>query len=105
MAAYSSTQSGNFNNSATWGGAGWPNANTDTFTVNAGHTVTYNLTTPLNEGLGSSVVNVSANASEGWWEKPIEIEYSIAPTQPFLDTGINNFSIRIRVADSAAVKK
>jgi hypothetical protein len=57
MAAYSSTQSGNFNNSATWGGAGWPDTNTDTFTVNAGHTVTYNLTTPLNEGLGSCVVN------------------------------------------------
>ncbi len=40
MAAYSSTQSGNFNNSATWGGAGWPDQDTDTFTVNAGHTVT-----------------------------------------------------------------
>jgi hypothetical protein len=57
MAAYSSTQSGNFNSAATWGGSGWPDTNTDTFTVNAGHTVTYNLTTPLNEGLGSSVVN------------------------------------------------
>jgi len=57
MAAYSSTQSGNFNNPATWGGSGWPDTNTDTFTVNAGHTVTYNITTPLNEGLGSSVVN------------------------------------------------
>ena len=57
MAAYSSTQSGNFNDAATWGGSGWPDTNTDTFTVNAGHTVTYNVTTPLNEGLGSSVVN------------------------------------------------
>lgn len=57
MAAYTSTQSGNFNDAATWGGGGWPNANTDTFTVSAGHTVTYNLTTPLNQGLGSSVVN------------------------------------------------
>jgi hypothetical protein len=57
MAAYTSTQSGNFNDAATWGGGGWPNADTDTFTVAAGHTVTYNLTTPLNEGLGSSVVN------------------------------------------------
>jgi hypothetical protein len=57
MAAYTSTQSGDFDNAATWGGSGWPNLNTDTFTVNAGHTVTYKLTTPLNEGLGSSVVN------------------------------------------------
>jgi hypothetical protein len=57
MAAYTSTQSGNFDNAATWGGGGWPNADTDTFTVAAGHTVTYNLTTPLNLGLGSSVVN------------------------------------------------
>jgi len=57
MAAYTSTQSGNFNDAATWGGGGWPNADADTFTVVAGHTVTYNVTTPLNTGLGSSVVN------------------------------------------------
>lgn len=57
MAAYTSTQSGNFNDSATWGGAGWPNLDADTFTVAAGHTVTYNLTTALHLGLGSSVVN------------------------------------------------
>jgi hypothetical protein len=57
MAAYSSTQSGNFNNTATWGGGGFPSLDDDTFTVNAGHTVTYNLTTPLPLGLGSSVVN------------------------------------------------
>lgn len=57
MAAYSSTQSGNFNNPATWGGSGWPNLDGDTFTVNAGHTITYNLTTPLHGGLGSGVVN------------------------------------------------
>ena len=47
----------------------------------------------------------ASNSFRGWWEKPVEIEYSIAPSQPFLDTGINNFSSRIRVADSAAVKK
>jgi hypothetical protein len=57
MAAYTSTQSGDFNNSATWGGGGWPNLDGDTFTVAAGHTVTYNLTTPLPLGLGSAVVN------------------------------------------------
>lgn len=56
MAAYSSTQSGNFNSASTWGGSGWPNADGDTYTVNAGHVVTYNLTTPLHGGLGSSSV-------------------------------------------------
>jgi hypothetical protein len=57
MAAYTSTQSGNFSNTATWGGNGFPNADGDTFTVAAGHVVTYDLTTPLHGGLGSSVVN------------------------------------------------
>lgn len=57
MAAYTSTQSGNFSSAATWGGSGWPNANTDTFTVAAGHTVTYDVATALNEGLGTCVVN------------------------------------------------
>lgn len=57
MAAYTSTQSGNFNDVNTWGGGGYPNLDGDTFTVAAGHVVTYNLTTPLHGGLGSSVVN------------------------------------------------
>lgn len=57
MAAYTSTQSGDFNNSATWGGGGWPNADGDTFTVASNTVVTYNVTTPLHGGLGSSVVN------------------------------------------------
>jgi len=33
MAAYTSTQSGNFNAAATWGGGGYPSANGYTFTV------------------------------------------------------------------------
>lgn len=37
--SYTSTQSGNFNNAATWGGVGVPPAN-ESFTINAGHTVT-----------------------------------------------------------------
>lgn len=57
MAAYTSTQSGDFNSAATWGGAGWPAVDGDTFTVAAGHVVTYNLTTPLNTGLGAGTVN------------------------------------------------
>jgi hypothetical protein len=62
MAAYTSTQSGNFSSTATWGGNGYPSANADTFTVVAGHTVTYDLATPLNEGLGTSVI-----AAGGTW--------------------------------------
>lgn len=61
MAAYTSTQSGNFSNVATWGGAGYPNANADTFTVSAGHTVTYDITTPLNEGFGTCVVSAGGS--------------------------------------------
>lgn len=56
MAAYTSTQSGNFNASATWGGSGYPSANGDTFTVTAGHTVTYNISSPLSDGFGDSNV-------------------------------------------------
>lgn len=57
MAAYTSTQSGNFSDVNTWGGGGYPDTDDDTFTVAAGHVVTYDITTPLNGGLGSSVVN------------------------------------------------
>lgn len=57
MVAYTSTQSGNFSSASTWGGSGYPNLNGDTFTVAAGHVVTYDITTPLHDGLGSSVVN------------------------------------------------
>lgn len=41
MATYTSTQSGNWNSSSTWGGSGWPNAAGDI--VNIGHVVTYNV--------------------------------------------------------------
>ena len=57
MAAYTSTQSGNFSNVATWGGGGYPNLDADTVTIAAGHTVTYDITTPLNEGLSTFTIN------------------------------------------------
>lgn len=53
MVAYSSTQSGNWNANATWGGSGYPSAAGDTFTINSGHTVTYNvdaITTGFGDG-------------------------------------------------------
>jgi hypothetical protein len=41
MATYTSVQNGNWNNSATWGGSGYPSAATDIAII--GHTVTYNV--------------------------------------------------------------
>jgi hypothetical protein len=60
---------------------------------------------PWGRVVTAGVINVSSNASEGWWEKPVEVEYSIAPDTPFLDTGINNFSSKIRTTDNQAIKK
>lgn len=57
MAAYTSTQSGNFSDSATWGGGGYPSVNADTFTIVAGHDVTYDVTTALTDGLGACTIN------------------------------------------------
>jgi hypothetical protein len=57
MASYTSTQSGNFSNNATWGGGGYPSADADTFTIASGHTVTYDISTPLTTGFGDSVIN------------------------------------------------
>jgi hypothetical protein len=54
MAAYTSTQNGNFNSAATWGGGGFPNANGDTFTITNGHTVTYNISGTISDGFGDS---------------------------------------------------
>lgn len=57
MAAYTSTQSGNFSSASTWGGGGYPNLDGDTFTIVAGHDVTYDITTALTTGLGACTVN------------------------------------------------
>ena len=57
MAAYTSSQTGNFSSSATWGGSGPPSADGDTFTISSGHTVTIDtgITIPTN-GYGDSHV-------------------------------------------------
>jgi hypothetical protein len=55
MAAYTSTQSGNWNDVATWGGGGTPSLAGDTATVSAGHTVTYNVSSTVE--LGAITVN------------------------------------------------
>jgi hypothetical protein len=56
MAAYTSTQSGNWNSTATWGGSGYP-VDGDTWTISAGHTITYNITTYQATGVGNGIVN------------------------------------------------
>lgn len=55
MAAYTSSQTGNFSASSTWGGSGPPSSDGDTFTITNGHTVTVDgsITTPTN-GFGDS---------------------------------------------------
>lgn len=63
MPAYTSTTSGNFNAAATWGGSGFPSLDGDTFTIVSGHTVTYNVTTALTTGLGTSTVNAGGKIS------------------------------------------
>lgn len=63
MAAYTSTQSGNFSSSATWGGSGPPSLDGDTFTVAAGHTVTIDtgITIPTNGYGDSNVYGILTN--------------------------------------------
>ena len=66
MAAFTSTQSGNFSASATWGGGGVPDADGDTFTIALGHTVTVDsgITVPLN-GFGDSYIKGVLFAGSG----------------------------------------
>jgi hypothetical protein len=53
MATYTSVQNGNWNNSATWGGSGYPSAAGDI--ANIGHTVTYNVVSTT--ALGAITIN------------------------------------------------
>jgi len=53
MATYTSTTSGNWSNTATWGGAGVP-GNADNFSIAAGTTVTYDFTTPPIDGFATN---------------------------------------------------
>jgi len=63
MAAYTSTQSGNFTASATWGGGGSPSANGDTFNIAAGHTVTLDTAFSITSGFGDSYIYGTLNNS------------------------------------------
>jgi len=65
MAAYTSSQSGNFTSSSTWGGGGYPSANGDTFVVSSGHTVTYNTNSPVSTGFGDSYIDGTLTHASG----------------------------------------
>ena len=56
MATITSAQSGNFNATATWVGGVVP-VDADSFVIAAGHTVTYNVTTPVTNGFDDSTIN------------------------------------------------
>ena len=56
MAAFTSTQSGNFSASSTWGGGGSPSANGDTFNIAYGHTVTLDTAFSISSGFGDSYI-------------------------------------------------
>ena len=59
MAAYTSTQTGLWNNSATWGGGGYPSAAGDTATI--AHEVVYNLTDSNSEFYGDVTINTNGH--------------------------------------------
>mgnify|MGYP003134476111 CR=1 FL=1 len=66
MTAYTSSQTGNFSASSTWGGSGPPSADGDTFTITNGHTVTVDgsITVPTN-GFGDSNIYGVLKAGSG----------------------------------------
>tara|TARA_Y100001937_G_C7123548_1_gene333810 strand:- start:66 stop:2501 length:2436 start_codon:yes stop_codon:yes gene_type:complete len=66
MASYTSSQTGNFSASSTWGGGGVPNSDGDTFTITNGHTVTVDgsITVPTN-GFGDSNIYGVLKAGSG----------------------------------------
>ena len=64
MAAYTSTQSGNFSANSTWGGSGSPSANGDTFNVASGHTVTLDTAFSISSGSFSIGLILSLSYSD-----------------------------------------
>jgi hypothetical protein len=48
------------------------------------------------------IVNVNQNASEGWWEKPLQIKYDTLPDAPFIPTGIGVRTITGQVSSGTA---
>lgn len=65
MATYTSTQSGNFSNAATWGGGGAPSAEGDVFNITAGHTVTIDtgVSNPTNGFADSNIYGILQSQS------------------------------------------
>ena len=56
MASYTSTQSGDWDNAATWGGGGTPTGTGDNATIANGHTVTFDV--DLVNTIGNVTINI-----------------------------------------------
>lgn len=78
MAAYTSTQSGNFNDPASWGGSGYPSLDNDTFTIGAGHSITYNVTTPVATGFGDCTISAGGGLHFSAGARAIRIQGSFS---------------------------
>ena len=46
---------------------------------------------PWGRAITISIVNLNSNASEGWWEKPIDLIFDQLPDIQFISTGFNSF--------------
>jgi hypothetical protein len=64
MPTITATTSGNFNATTTWVGGVVP-VDGDSFVIAAGHTVTYNVSTPVTTGFGDSTVNGILQSQSG----------------------------------------
>ena len=91
MAAYTSTQSGNWNDAATWGGGGWPELAGDTATVSAGHTVTYNV---------AADVEMGAITTNGLWSFATNMSTKLTMSHNEITVGATG---ELRIGTSGAV--
>lgn len=64
MATITSAQSGNFDNTTTWVGGVLP-VDADAFVIATGHTVTYNVATPVTNGFDDSTINGILQSQSG----------------------------------------
>ena len=97
MAAYTSSQSGNWSSASTWGGSGPPAAG-DTATVANGHTVTVDVNTTVGSkasGVGHAVaINGASSGSYG----TLLVSSGVTLTLRGFDTGSNTLMLINRYA-------
>ena len=106
MAAYSSTQSGPFDDTSTWGGSGYPSANGDTFTINYGHAVTLNAAIQPTNGLGDSTIYGKLAIEDGGtlrMDGRLYIYGNNSGTGPFAD-GDSNTGSELNMGPGATIE-